>query len=311
MKYKFIKDMLISQIGYGTWPLAGSVKGMVVYGEANDEDSKKALLKSFDLGVNFFDTADVYGHGHVESLLGEVFHGKRNEIFIITKGGMIINDKNQNFSPEHLTTSLTNSLRRLKTDCVDIYMLHSPPISALENGELLKVLFEFKNSGKIKHYGISLASPKDGFDAINKYNFDIIEVNFNLLDQRCIHNGLFDLCVSKNVSTIIRTPLYQGLLTGKFVFSDSKSDLRNNWSKEKTTFLTTSYDKLLSYAKNKNLTNAQNSLKFCVSIPAVTSVIPGMKTCSEVEENTANDIFRLFSKEELDMILEEYKNTGL
>lgn len=303
--------MLVSQIGYGTWPLAGSVKGMVVYGEANDEDSKKALLKSFELGVNFFDTADLYGHGHVESLLGEVFHDKREKIFITTKGGMISTDGDQNLSVEHLTTSLTNSLKRLKTDYVDIYMLHSPPISALENGELLNLLLKFKASGKIKHYGISLASPKDGFDAINKYNFDIIEVNFNLLDQRCVHNGLFDLCISKNVSTIIRTPLYQGLLSGKFVFTDSKKDLRNKWSKEKTQFLTSSYDKLLSYVKNNNLTNAQNSLKFCISNPAVTSVIPGMKTCSEVEENTADDIFRLFSKEELDMILEEYKKTGL
>ena len=120
-----------SKIGYGTWPLTGDANGSVSYGKVNEVESIKAMMYAYSCGVNVYDTADFYGYGYVESLMGDVLHHVRDQITIITKGGMISNDGAQDFSIGHLSKSLTKSLARLKTTYIDVYMLHSPKLEVL------------------------------------------------------------------------------------------------------------------------------------------------------------------------------------
>jgi len=274
-----------NRIGYGTWPLAGDISGSLAYGKVNDEESKLALKCAFDNGINVYDTADFYGYGHVERLIGEVLSEYRNDIVLITKGGMISNDGKQDFSPRHLLTSFFQSLDQLKTNYIDIYMLHSPPLSILEDGVVLDLLKFLVKSNLIKEYGISLIGPNDGKEAIEKYGFKIIEVNYNLLDIRAEKNGLFELCKNQSVKVIGRTPLAQGLLTGKFQFTNDKSDRRQSWTPEGVERRTRIYKKMLLVLGNNVYTDAQNCLRFCLSNPIINVIIPGMKTENEVMEN--------------------------
>lgn len=313
MKYRksYTLNLPISEIGFGTWPLSGDVKGTMAYGKTDDEESKRTLRKALELGINFYDVSDLYGFGHVESLMGEVFEHDREKIVITTKGGMLSMQEDQDFSTKHLAKALKESLKRLRTDYVDIYMLHSPPLEVLEDGRLLKLLETFRKEGMIHEFGISLVSPKDGYEAITKYGFKIIEVNYNLLDHRCEHLGLLCLCEKNNVTTIIRTPLAQGILSGKFQFNSDPSDRRNQWKKDKVDTLTTAYKEMLECIDEKGRTDSQNSLRFCLSKTAVTSVIPGMKCISEVEENILASQYGPFSEAELKKIESVYIKNGL
>jgi len=303
--------MIWNKIGYGTWPLVGDVNGSISYGKVNETDSIKALMYAFAQGINVFDTADFYGYGYTESLLGDLFHKVRNDIVLITKGGMISNDGKQDFSITHLAKSLTQSLARLKTDFVDVYMLHSPDIEVLKDCHLLWYLDTMKDSGLIKRKGISLKNPEDGFIAINEYGFEVIEVNYNLLDRRAETSGLFDLCVKKGVKTVIRTPLGQGILTGCFKFNDDTADRRNNWSQERVSKMTQIYKKMLGSLDPNKYSDAQNCLRFCLSNPSVCTIIPGMKLRTEVSENIEAQNLPLLTDSEQKRLLDIYTEEKL
>jgi len=298
--------MIWNKIGYGTWPLVGDINGSVSYGKVNETDSIKALMYAFSQGINVYDTADFYGYGYVESLLGDVFHRVRKDITIITKGGMISNDGKQDFSITHLAKSLTQSLVRLKTDYVDIYMLHSPSLEVLKDCHLHWYLDTMKEGGLIKKKGISLKNPEDGFSAINDYGFEVIEVNYNLLDRRAEMLGLFDLCVKKGVQTVIRTPLGQGILSGKFQFSNDAADRRNNWKQEYVDRIIRIYKKMIGALQVNGYSDAQNCLRFCLSNPAVCTIIPGMKLKIEVNENIVTQILPPLTTKEQEKLLKIY-----
>lgn len=303
--------MTWNRIGFGTWPLSGDKNGAMAYGKTDDNESKAALVTAFDVGINFYDTSDFYGYGHVENLMGEVFEGVRSEIVICTKGGMVSNDGQQNFSNKHLIDSLNGSLKRLKTDYVDVYMLHSPKPEVLKNQELFDLLVYFKKSGRILEYGVSLDSPKDGIQIINDYGIKIIEVNYNILDHRAVDNGLLYYCMENDVKVICRTPLAQGILSGKFAFTDDKTDRRQSWSPEKVQKNTEIYKRMLSLLHKNMNTDAQNCLRFCLSNKAVSVVIPGMKSPKEVTENVSVLYDPLLTDLEISLIQEEYKNLNL
>jgi len=300
-----------NKIGYGTWPLVGDVNGSVSYGKVNEVDSIKSLMYAFSCGVNVYDTADFYGYGYVESLIGDVFHRVRDQICIITKGGMISNDGQQDFSIGYLAKSLTASLARLKTNYVDVYMLHSPKIEVLQDDHILWYLKTMKESGLVKEYGISLRNPQDGFAAINDYGFTTIEVNYNLLDRRAETSGLFELCVDKGVKTIIRTPLGQGILSGRFKFSDDGADRRNEWKKEYVENTTRIYKKMIASLNVNGYSDAQNCLRFCLSNPAVCTIIPGMKLRTEVNVNIVSQMLPPLTAKEQEKLLSIYKEEKL
>lgn len=142
MRYRPLGDtgLLVSEIGFGTWGLGGTRGGAIGYGPTNDAVSRSALCLAFDLGVSFFDTADLYGNGHAESLLGSVFRDCRAEIFLTTKAGFRDGGTTQDFSSEYLRSALDASLKRLRTSHVDLFLLHNPSATcAMVSSSVIRV----------------------------------------------------------------------------------------------------------------------------------------------------------------------------
>jgi aryl-alcohol dehydrogenase-like predicted oxidoreductase len=295
-----------NRIGFGTWPLSGDKNGSVSYGKVDEDQSRDALATSFTKGVNVYDTSNFYGFGYVERLIGDVFHNLRSSIAIITKGGFLNKDE-QDFHPDYLFESLMNSLKRLNTGYVDVYMLHSPPFETLYDRKVISFLKYIKTYGYAREVGVSALNPSHGFTAIFNFDFDVIEINYNILDHRAETIGLFNLCQNRKVKTVIRTPLAQGILSGKFVFNGDSADVRQQWKQEKVNKETEIYKKMLSVLDENTYTDAQNCLRFCLSNPNVSVIIPGMKTKEEVIENTDSLRFPLLTNRELEEIKKIYK----
>lgn len=289
MRYRKLgrTGLTVSEVGFGTWGLGGDS-----YGPVSDDVSHQALRLAFDLGVTFYDTSDLYGSGHSEEILGEVFHGCRDKVVIATKVGMLPHTgfyMPQDFSEGNIMRSIHASLRRLKTDWIDLYQLHSPQIDLPNWSDIIATLERIKQTGKIRTYGISVRSPTDAKIAVERFGFSVVQVNFNMIDQRATETGLFDLCREKRAGVIARTPLCFGYLSGKLTGDEEFQgrDHRANWPREQLYRWANSAELFAPLNKCKQRTLAQLALQFCLSEDVVSTVIPGMMTCDEVRENTA------------------------
>lgn len=301
----------VSEVGFGTWGLGGDKGGAVAYGPAQDEDSKKALRFAFERGVTFYDTAALYGFGHSEKLLGEVFENRRADVVIASKVGFLDFVGKQDFSPDHLRQSLDESLERLRSSYLDLYQLHSPPIELLsQDRKILETLLSLHQEKKIRALGISVRSPDEGLLAAD-FPFQAIQVNFNLTDQRALENGFFQKCIVKKIGVIVRTPLSFGFLSGAVSSGEtfSGSDHRNRFSPEQRTRWAEAiplFRQTLGPAEGE--TPSQSALRFCLSFEAVSSAIPGMLLDSHVEENTRASELPRISPERLQTLAELYRS---
>lgn len=281
--------LVISEIGFGAWGIGGVIKDARAYGHTDDNVSLLALRKAFDVGITFYDTAALYGYGHSEELIGVALKDIRKRVIISSKVGYVNFKGEQNFSPQHIRNSLESSLRRLKTDYIDIYQLHDPPIELLKQDDsIVTTLGLLQQEGKIRIIGISVRSPEDSLIAIKQFGFKTIQVNFNMVDQRALEIGLFDKCAELGVGVIVRTPLCFGFLTGKYTANDKydAADHRSRWHPEQIERWANAYKLFASeLIENKKQTNAQIALRFCLSYTAVSTTIPGMLTEEHVEEN--------------------------
>ena len=276
--------LAVSEIGFGAWGIGGNKDGAVAYGPTDEAQSLDALSAALDAGINFFDTADLYGFGESERLIGKAFASRRDRVVIASKGGMLDPQGRQDFTPGHLATSLEASLKRLGTEYVDLYQLHGPALDQLDG--LITPMDALRRQGKARAIGISLRAPEDGKRALELYPFDSVQVNFNLLDQRAVDSGLMELCQQRGAGIIVRTPLCFGFLTGGYSATQNydASDHRSRWNIEQRKVWASAYE-LFSGIKGRADTPAQFALRFCLSFDAVSSVIPGMLTRAHVEEN--------------------------
>jgi aryl-alcohol dehydrogenase-like predicted oxidoreductase len=302
----------VSEIGFGAWGIGGSVNGAIGYGPTDDRESKAALLHAYNLGVTFYDTSDLYGYGHSERLIGEALKNVRHNVVITTKVGFVNSSSAQDFSPGHMRNALQASLKRLQTDYIDLYQLHSPSLAVLkQDGRVLGVLEELLGEGKIRAFGISLSSPKDGAESITKFGFKSIQVNFNLVDQRALAIGLFNLCAEQDVGIIVRTPLCFGFLTGAYSQDTGydSSDHRTRWSSAQIERWANAGQLFSSVLKEEGgQTGAQMALRFCLSYDSVSTVIPGMLTAQQVEENVLASRMGPFSPEDLERARKVYQD---
>ena len=280
----------VSEIGFGAWGIGGNKDGAVAYGPTDEAQSLDALSAALDAGINFFDTADLYGFGESERLIGKAFAGRRDRVVIASKGGMLDPQGRQDFTPAHLIHSLEGSLQRLGTDHVDLYQLHGASPEQLE----------------------ALAGPMDslrrqGKQALELYPFDAVQVNFNLLDQRAVDSGLMDQCRQHGAGIIVRTPLCFGFLTGGYSATQQydATDHRSRWNVEQRKVWASAYE-LFAGVKGRADTPAQFALRFCLSFDAVSSVIPGMLTRAHVEENAAASSGPAFGAAEIRRIADIY-----
>ncbi|MCK5033832.1 MAG: aldo/keto reductase [Calditrichia bacterium] len=298
----------VSTMGFGAWAIGG-----MNWGKTDDDVSKKALNEAIDQGVTFIDTADVYGFGHSEELIAEVIkeRGKQN-IIIATKAGndFYFTKKEddvgygpiqQTYTKEYLIYAVEQSLRRLNVEALDILQLHSPDLEKLEKDEPWEALEKLKKDGKILHAGLSIQSFKETEQAhlLDKHHdlIDCIQVRYNLLEREA-EKVLFPKAQKYGIGVIVRIPLLFGFLTGKF---DANSQFgeddhrRMNLSSEKLDKYLKEIEKLKPlFEKYPDQSMAQVSLRFCVSHPACSLVIPGAKTSSQVNDNCrASDLGKL------------------
>ncbi|HJZ11655.1 MAG TPA: aldo/keto reductase, partial [Acidobacteriota bacterium] len=220
MKYRKLgaTDMEVSEVGFGAWAIGGPVDlfGMPVgWGAVDDAESKAAILRAYDLGVSFFDTADVYGSGHSESLLGDCLAGK--ECIIATKAGNARTPERafKDFSERHIRAALEGSLKRLKREIIDIYQLHNPPPNVWLQDEVFDLLHRLKVEGKIRASGVSISTMEEGIHLIEKKKVDCLQVLLNVFNQEPARK-LLPLAEKSGVGIVVRVPLASGLLTGKF-----------------------------------------------------------------------------------------------
>lgn len=301
----------VSEIGFGAWGIGGNARGAVAYGPTNDSESQRAIHAALDRGVNFFDTADFYGFGHSEEVLGAALRGARHTAVIASKGGMVDALGAQDFSPPHLAAALEGSLRRLQTDYLDLYQLHSPALELLQrDSDVLETLRGFQRAGKVRAIGISARSPDEGLAAVRDFGIACVQVNFNLMDQRALDNGLFDICARTGTAVIVRTPLCFGFLTGKYdgVTSFDGSDHRSRWSPaQRQRWAEGVAAFTVALGDHTKQTPAQIALRFCLSYAPVSTVIPGMLTVGEVNENCEASELGVLPEEALRALRETYR----
>jgi len=308
MRYRPLgrSGLTVSEIGFGTWGLGG-----VAYGPVDDAESRAALDYAFEQGVNFYDTSDLYGDGHAEAILGEVFRRRRDQVVMATKGGMLPHatfEMPQDFSRAHLNRALDASLARLGSDYVDIYQLHSPPIDLPSWDEVRGTLHSMVASGKVRSAAISTRSPADALVAIEQLGFRVIEVNFNMIDQRAVTSGLFARCVELSVGVIARTPLCFGYLAGTMTGDETLTpgDHRANWPKEQLRRWAQSPRLFAPLVDGRGRTISQLALQYCLSEPAVSTAIPGMLTRTQARENISVTDLPTLSGADAETIRESY-----
>jgi aryl-alcohol dehydrogenase-like predicted oxidoreductase len=314
MRYRPLgrSGLTVSEIGFGAWGIGGATPGATSYGRTDDVVSLRALEEALACGINFFDTSNVYGYGHSETLLGQALRKHRDRVVIATKAGLEQYGAPADFSPARIRTSLADSLRRLRSDYIDVLQLHNPPLERIHNAaDICEIVDRLKSEGRIRAFGVSVREPADGLAAIERLQPDAVQANFNLLDQRAIDCGLLDAAAARQCAIIARTPLCFGFLSGQLTESTrfSSDDHRSRWSRDQIIAWTRGGRDMLSYAA-AGQTPSQFALRFCLSFAQVTSVIPGMLRQEEVAENAATSRFAPLDQLTLTALREVYRGPG-
>lgn len=291
----------VSEIGFGGWAIGGAaeVAGTPIgWGKSSDDDSLAAIRRARELGVTFFDTADSYGFGRSESLLGIVLSRRRQESVIATKAGVTRDSEGRlrkDFSPGHLSHAVDGSLKRLRTDYIDLYQLHNPTFGELARDEIHEAMNRLQEVGKIRFWGVSVNTPEEGIEIIQRGWGYVLQVLYNVLNQ-APSKELFPLAKDKGYGIIARVPLASGLLSGKFrtdtVFA--ADDIRQNFlTPRRLEEVIPRVDEAKSIVGGTARSLAEAALRFTLSDDAVSTVIPGARNVRQVEMNAAADEVRL------------------
>lgn len=293
---QFDPNTAVSEIGLGTWQLGGD------WGSVDDKTAEQIMETAVANGVNFFDTADVYGGGLSEQRIGQ-FIKKHPDIFVATKIGRR-GDPGwpKNFTWESMRQHTEDSLRRLEVDALDLTQLHCIPTEALRQGEVFDHLRRLKSEGKIKRFGVSVESMEEALICLEQDGLASLQIIFNIFRQKPIHT-LFDQAQEKGVAIIVRLPLASGLLAGKFTKNTTfAEDDHRNYNKDGDafnvgeTFAGLPFELGVDLADGikplvpDNMSMAQFSQRWVLDYLAVTTVITGATKISQVESNTAVSI---------------------
>ncbi len=317
MKYrKFGKtDLMVSEIGFGAWAIGGNaVIGDVPigWGQADDNISAAALRKALDVGINFFDTADFYGLGHSESLIGKELRNNKEAIIATKVGHREIEGKIQlDYSKEYLIEACAKSLKRLKRDYIDYYQLHSARMQHFEKEQCVEAMELLKKEGKIRHWGLSLNTfypdPEANF-LMEKKSGEGFQLVFNLVNQKAL--VLMKEASRNSYGIIARMPLQFGLLTGKFTEDAEFADddhRKFRLTKEIISSTIKILDaKVWELCKKYNINKTSLALSFILSFNAVSTVIPGIRTPQHAIDNT-KDIISL-DKKDVEYLKELYNS---
>jgi len=291
----------VSEIGFGGWAIGGTADAggtPLGWGRTNDDESLAAIRRARELGVTFFDTADSYGFGRSESLLGIVLSRKRQDVIIATKVGVVRDPEGRprkDFSRARISLAVDGSLKRLRTDYIDLYQLHNPALGELFRDDIHEAMDRLQESGKIRYWGVSVTTPDEGIEIIRRGWGYTLQVLYNVLNQAPA-DQLFPLAKEKGYGIIVRVPLASGLLTGKYrtttVFS--KDDVRQNFlTPRRLEEVIPRVDEAKSIISSTARSLAEGALRFTLADDAVSTVIPGAKNVRQVEMNASADEVRI------------------
>jgi len=285
----------VSEISFGAWAIGGG------WGSVDDTDSLAALHRAIDLGVNFIDTADVYGDGRSERLVAQVLrdrHGQR--IYVATKAGRRLPEQTvAGYSRANLTAWVDRSLKNLGTEPIDLLQLHCPPTALYEQPDVFGILDDFVAAGKLRHYGVSVEKIEEAIKATDYPGVQSVQIIFNMFRVRPAEQ-FFPLALKKKVGILARVPLASGMLTGKFrpdsqfATDDHRSYNRHGEAFDMgETFSGVPYELGLEAVEElrklvpAGATLAQLALRWILMFDAVTCAIPGAKRPSQAEDNVA------------------------
>jgi aryl-alcohol dehydrogenase-like predicted oxidoreductase len=312
--------LAVGEIGFGAWAIGGNRHGNS-YGTTDDAESRRAVRRAFELGCTFFDTADVYGLGRSEELLGAELRDVRDRVVIATKVGgnfykrdvhpLLVDRISQmldvpfdripadaplpvthdaNFSPGYVRFAVERSLQRLGTDYIDLLQLHNPVLAHISNLELYAVLEDLKREGKIRLYGVSVHTPEEGQAAINATMPETVQIVYNLA-RREAEEAFFPAARAAGIGVIARETLANGFLAGKYAPDSTweKGDIRTRMPRPYVQQLTALGQRVRELADKARTSAAQLALRFVLDQPAVSVVIVGMKTVKQVDENLGGE----------------------
>jgi aryl-alcohol dehydrogenase-like predicted oxidoreductase len=299
-------DLIVSEIGFG-----GSRIGGVFAGKHSSQEASTVLRKALDAGITFYDTADMYSQGESESLLGAAFRGCRQKVIIATKGGFclparrnlirrikpfvrpivqalglkrarlpagISGSLSQDFSPSYLMNALEGSLKRLRTDYVDLYQLHSPSASFMQSpafGEALGTLEKLKGQGKLRYYGIATEAPQDAPFCLSAAGISSVQLGFGLLDLEALDDGTLEAAAARGLGIIARGCFGGGLL-------------KDGLDGKELEAATPKWQRILavrSLSKSANRSPLDMALQFCRGTPGVSVTLLGMRTAGHLQDN--------------------------
>ena len=318
MKYRTLgkSGIKVSEIGFGAWTI-----GLDWWGKKLDDNEASRMLKrAYDLGINFFETADIYGSGKSEKIIAQVFKDMRNDVVYSTKWGYDMynakqighNELPQKHNQEFLQFAIRHSLDRLQTDYIDVYSLHNPKMDAIKDDKLFASIDYMVKKGTIKSHGVALGPAigwkYEGLEAIEKRNITCLQTVYNILEQDPARDFM-QAAERRNVGIMVRVPDASGLLTGK-VNADTKFDKNDHRSFRKQDFIIEAMQKIENMrplASNKGWSITELAIKFILSQKQISVILPTMVSIEEIELLTSLSDGRYLNSTEIAKMEEMYE----
>jgi len=283
----------ISAIGFGAWGIGGGD-----WGTTDDKTSLAALHRAIDLGVNFIDTADVYGDGHSEQLIAQVRKVRSEQLIVATKAGRRLNPHiASGYNRQNLTSFVERSLHNLETEALDLLQLHTPPSEVYDMPEVFGILDDLVKQGKVRFYGVSVERVDEALKAVTYPNVQSVQIIFNMFRLKPAEQ-FFPAARERQVGILARVPLASGMLTGKFrpetqfASNDHRNFNRHGEAFDQgETFSGVDYEVGLRAVEDlralvpQGASMAQFALRWILMFPDVTSTIPGAKNPQQAEDN--------------------------
>ncbi len=303
----------VSEISFGAWAVGGA------WGAVDDEQSIEAMKRALDLGVNFFDTADVYGDGRSERLIQRLRKETKTAFHVATKAGRRLDPHTAaGYNKRNLSAFIDRSLQNLGVDSLELVQLHCPPTEVYYQPEVFAVMDDLVKAGKVQHYGVSVEKVEEALKAIEFPGVESVQIIFNMFRQRPAERFLVE-AKRRGVATIIRVPLASGMLTGKLTAASTFApDDHRNFNRHGEafdvgeTFSGVPYEVGLHAVEElkslipKGATLAQLALRWILMFDGVSTVIPGAKSARQVEDNSAASELPSLSERQMEAVRSIY-----
>jgi aryl-alcohol dehydrogenase-like predicted oxidoreductase len=303
----------ISEVSLGAWQIGNA------WGTVSEPDAERLLNGAIEAGINFFDTADVYGDGRSEQLIARALRGRKNAVIVATKAGRRLQPHNaEGYNRQNLTAFIERSLKNLEREALDLVQLHCPPWEVFYRPEVFEVLDDLKKAGKILHYGVSVEKVEEALKAIEYPGVESVQIIFNIFRQRP-KDLFFKRAQEKRAGIIVRLPLSSGLLAGKirkdtqFAPDDHRNFNRHGEQFDRgETFSGIDFDLALAAVEElrgilpAGVSMAALSLRWVLDHDAVSCVIPGARNDEQAQQNAKASILPRLSQEQHAAIEEIY-----